>query len=355
MRFIVCCAAAPFGRASFFQFQSASQRTRESNAGYKLIQRRSSVTFTTVMGLLSFKQKPKRENTLRLPGARHSDGTRKDGFPVDTKLAESLRGLTLSAIGVKVLESACPSDKVAITFAAKRLWDDGDISVIGTTTAPDRPARPEKPALVPHTDVPSQRAGVVPANVHSLHMLTHVELNAIDLAWDSIVQFSDRGLPTEFAVDFLDVANDEAHHFSWLSSRLQTLGYYYGVMAAHDQLWDCAIRTKNDLSARMAIVPLVQEARGLDAGPRFVARLIGLGDLESAQIVHQISVEEELHVRVGMKWFLFECRRLGINPLDHFHHCVRTYDSPINPPFNSEARSKAGLTEDWYLPVAKVV
>ncbi|OSX73172.1 hypothetical protein BU14_0371s0006 [Porphyra umbilicalis] len=174
---------------------------------------------------------------------------------------------------------------------------------------PPTPARPAAPTIVAHP--PSAKDSGVTAEVFYLHSLAHVELNAIDLAADTLSRFaappspSDPPPPRAFITDFVRIAADEARHFGWLSARLAALGVAYGDLPAHGLVWASADATRTDLAARLALGQLVQEARGLDAGPRLAGRLVGGGWAESAALVRAISAEEVPHVAAGVRWFVW--------------------------------------------------
>jgi uncharacterized ferritin-like protein (DUF455 family) len=226
--------------------------------------------------------------------------------------------------------------------------------VVGRVNPPPRPARPERPVLRPPRDMPRRRNFGSPAGrVALLHALAHIELNAIDLAWDLIARFSVSGLPREFFDDWLGVAAEEAEHFALLSARLAMLGSAYGELPAHDGLWEAASATAHDLIARLAVVPLVLEARGLDVTPEMMLRLERAGDGESAAILGQIYRDEIGHVAVGVRWFDRLCQASGFDPEATFHDRVRRYFSgALKPPFNHAARDRAGLSAAYYEKLA---
>ncbi len=225
--------------------------------------------------------------------------------------------------------------------------------VVGRASPPLRPARPEHPVLRPPRDMPRRRNFGAPAGrVALLHALAHIELNAIDLAWDLVARFGDSGLPRAFFDDWLGVAAEEAEHFALLASRLDTLGSAYGALPAHDGLWEAAAATAHDLIARLAIVPLVLEARGLDVTPEMILRLERAGDCASAAILARIYRDEIGHVAVGLRWFDRLCHERGLDPEAAFHDRVRRYFSgALKPPFNREARDQAGLPAAYYEPL----
>ncbi|KAJ7296762.1 hypothetical protein O6H91_Y099800 [Diphasiastrum complanatum] len=198
--------------------------------------------------------------------------------------------------------------------------------------------------------IPHPKASALPPNAHMLHNLAHIELNAIDLAWDTVVRFSyaSSQLGTQFFADFAHVADDESRHLCWCLQRLSELGFRYGDMPAHNLLWRDCHKTSEHVDARLAIIPMVQEARGLDAGPRLVERLIGLDDNRSAGIVQCISEEEVAHVAVGVSWFYRVCSQQGIEPSLRFKDLMISNGVTLKGPFNYAARTMAGIPRDWY-------
>jgi uncharacterized ferritin-like protein (DUF455 family) len=185
-----------------------------------------------------------------------------------------------------------------------------------------------------------------------LHALAHIEFGAIDLAFDVVGRFGD-GLPRDFVDDWFGVGADEAMHFALLDRRLRALGSAYGALPAHDGLWEAAETTAHDLMARLAVVPLVLEARGLDVTPATVARLEAAGDARSAAILGRIYRDEIRHVAAGTKWFKRIAESAGFEPSERFHWLIKTYfRGAIKPPFNDSARVEAGLPRDFYLGVA---
>lgn len=223
---------------------------------------------------------------------------------------------------------------------------------IGIASAPLRPARPSKPPLVEVWEVPTQKESGLPLNAYMLHSLAHIELNAIDLAWDTVVRFSDLRsvLGDGFFADFARVADDESRHFGWCSQRLEELGFQYGDVASHDFLWKECARTSSDVAPRLAIVPLVQEARGIDAGPRLVKKLSGFGDNRTAKIVSKIADEEVAHVGVGVYWFIQVCEKMNWTPRTAFRTILQEFGVEPKGPFNHAGRSLAGIPRDWYDP-----
>jgi uncharacterized ferritin-like protein (DUF455 family) len=202
--------------------------------------------------------------------------------------------------------------------------------------------------------MPKRRAfGSRAGRIALLHALAHIELNAIDLAWDLIARFSGEPLPRAFCDDWVCVASEEAYHFELLTARLADFGARYGDLAAHDGLWESAAATADDLLARLAVVPLVLEARGLDVTPDMVARLERVNDPLSAAVLRRIYCDEIGHVAVGVRWFERLCRARGLLPEDVFLERVRRcFKGDLKPPFNREARAAAGFPAHYYEPLA---
>ena len=201
--------------------------------------------------------------------------------------------------------------------------------------------------------MPKRRAGGAPAGrIALLHALAHIELNAIDLAWDIVARFAHDHLPREFCDDWVTVAVEEAAHHTLLAERLAAFGAAYGDLPAHDGLWQAAAATAHDLLARLAVVPLVLEARGLDVTPAMIARLDRFGDDASAAVLRRIYSDEIGHVATGMRWFSFLCARRGLPPSETYHDLVRRhFKGALKPPFNHTAREAAGFRATFYAPL----
>jgi uncharacterized ferritin-like protein (DUF455 family) len=202
--------------------------------------------------------------------------------------------------------------------------------------------------------MPKRRAFGSPAGRTALlHALAHIELNAIDLGWDIVARFAGDGLPRSFFDDWVRVAAEEAGHFELLAARLADFGARYGDLPAHDGLWEAAAATADDLLARLAIGPLVLEARGLDVTPQMAARLERAGDARSAAILQHIYQQEIGHVAVGLRWFERLCRGRGLAPEQVFRERVsRCFKGDLKPPFNQPARAAAGFPASYYEPLA---
>ncbi len=260
----------------------------------------------------------------------------------------------LAEAAVSVLAAADPIEKLRLTEAVAAAWQAGEIAVTGHAEPPERPARPSRPLLVPPREVPRRRIGPEPGGrIALLHAVAHIELNAIDLAWDLIARFGpaahEAGLPCAFFDDWCRVAADEARHFALVSARLADLGAAYGDLPAHDGLWEAAQATAGDLLARLAVVPLVLEARGLDVTPGMIDKLRQAGDEASAAVLEVIYREEITHVAAGERWFAFLCERLGRAPGPAWQALVRQhFKGLLKPPFNDDARRAAGMSPDVY-------
>lgn len=262
----------------------------------------------------------------------------------------------LSAAARAVLNEATPSGKLALTRAAAGAWASGELSVGRLTGAPDHPARPIQPVLLAPGCMPRRRKGVGPANrIALLHALAHIELNAIDLAWDLIARFAEASLPQNFWSDWVTVATDEARHFALIEARLDELGAAYGDLPAHGGLWDVARSTRHDLLARLAVVPLVLEARGLDVTPGMIERLRRAGDDRSVAILEIVYRDEIKHVATGARWYCHLCDERGLDPARTWRRLVREhYGASLKPPFNRLARDAAGLAKSFYEPLAEI-
>jgi uncharacterized ferritin-like protein (DUF455 family) len=244
-----------------------------------------------------------------------------------------------------ILSTAAPDEKIARSRVLAAAWRDGSIGEIGGPAAPDEPARPAHPRLLPPREMPKRRAGGSQAGrIALLHALAHIELNAINLALDAVWRFA--GQPEAYYADWLRVAAEEAHHFGLLQARLQDFGHTYGDFPAHDGLWDMCARTRDDVLARMALVPRTLEARGLDASPPIRARLAQAGDEASAAILDVILRDEIGHVRIGNHWFRHLCEQRGLEPHETYARLAEQYRAPrLRGPFNFDARRDAGFDE----------
>ncbi|MEM9210409.1 MAG: ferritin-like domain-containing protein [Pseudomonadota bacterium] len=260
---------------------------------------------------------------------------------------------SLSELAVDVLTTADPDKKTKKSRAHASLWFSNGVHEIGGASPPLRPSRPERPELRDPKDVPKRGPGTLEGRAALLHAIAHIELNAVDLHWDIIARFSDTKMPKGFYDDWVKAADEEAKHFQLLSEVLATMGFAYGDYAAHAGMWRAAEDTKDDLFARLAIVPMVLEARGLDVTPGMITLFERHGPEIAVAALKTIYAEEVGHVAYGSKWFHFLCGRDALDPKPEFHTLVKRYfPGGLKPPFNDEKRAEAGLPLDFYWPMA---
>jgi uncharacterized ferritin-like protein (DUF455 family) len=243
------------------------------------------------------------------------------------------------------LDAASPEDKVAASFAAAAAFARGELAIPAAAPPPESirmPGRPARPLLVHPRELPRRGFGGDAGRAAFIHAVAHIEFNAIDLAWDAVYRFRD--MPPAYYADWVSVAQDEARHFTLLRVRLRAFGHDYGDFAAHNGLWEMAEKTAHDGLARMALVPRVLEARGLDVTPGMIVKLRALGDDATADILEVILREEVAHVAAGSRWFRWHCARAGVEPRTRFRELLRDYASGVlHKPFNTQARLQAGF------------
>lgn len=237
-----------------------------------------------------------------------------------------------------------PARKVQAVRALQHDWHAGALEPISSTPPQPIPVpgRPERPDLVSPRELRKRGLGSLEGRAALVHAVAHIEFNAINLALDAVYRFRD--LPAEFVSDWLAVAVDETRHFELLTERLRQFGFGYGDFPAHNGLWDAACRTADDCLVRMALVPRVLEARGLDVTPGMIERLKAVGDAETVAILEAILAEEVAHVAAGTRWFRHCCAQAGLAPEPTFIHLLRRYEAAIHPPFNRPARAEAGFS-----------
>ncbi|HZW12424.1 MAG TPA: ferritin-like domain-containing protein [Noviherbaspirillum sp.] len=226
-------------------------------------------------------------------------------------------------------------------------WNGGKLGLdTGAVLAPSAPipGRPQRPELVPPLAVKHRSMRTTEGRAAMIHALAHIEFNAINLALDAIWRFT--GMPDDYYSDWLRVAAEESLHFTLLSEHLRTLGFRYGDFAAHNSLWDMAEKTRDDVLARMALVPRTLEARGLDASPPVRAKLAQAGDNTAAKILDIILRDEIDHVAIGNRWYFWVCNARGLEPFRTYAELTEKYKAPqLRGPFNLEARRAAGFSE----------
>lgn len=244
------------------------------------------------------------------------------------------------------LMQAEPDAKCAQTTALAQQWCNGALIPLSdeAITPIGDAGRPARPELVAPQAAPRRSLSQPEGRAALIHSLTHIEFNAINLALDAAYRF--RGLPRDFYGDWLQVAAEEAQHFQLLRAHLRSLGYDYGDFAAHNGLWDMALRTAHDPLVRMALVPRLLEARGLDVTPGLRHKLHSTGDTAAARILELIERDEVGHVVIGNRWYDYFCDLRGLEPVATFQQLLAQYDAPdFGPPFNGAARRAAGFSE----------
>lgn len=267
-----------------------------------------------------------------------------------------MSGSTLCELAIDILTTADAAEKAAKSLAAAELWfaarDSDTPMALGRATPPMQPSRPEHPELLAPGKVPRRRPGTETGRIALIHAIAHIELNAVDLHWDIIPRYADTKMPLGFYDDWVKSAAEEAKHFNLLCDRLAAMGSHYGAMAAHAGMWRAAEDTADDFLGRLAIVPMVLEARGLDVTPGMIKMFQSTGQPETVAALEVIYAEEVGHVAYGSKWFHFLCGRHDLDPKEEFHRLVRQYfPGGLKPPFNDEKRAEAGIPLDFYWPM----
>ena len=264
--------------------------------------------------------------------------------------------MTLAEMAVEVLCLGEGRAKVALGRRHAAAWAEsraaGRPLEIGRAEPPLRPARPVKPDLLDPRDVPKRKPGSPLGRQALLHAVAHIELNAVDLHWDIIARFAHLPMPLGFYDDWVRAADDECRHFDMVCDCLEAMGSHYGALPAHAGMWRAAEDTAGDIHGRLAVVPMVLEARGLDVTPGMIAVFEKAGETAAVAALQTIYSEEVAHVAYGSKWFNWLCGRDGTDPKEVFHTLVRRYfHGGLKPPFNEEKRAEAGLPPDFYWPL----
>lgn len=256
---------------------------------------------------------------------------------ISAVISTDLRSQALSALAAR----AWP-DKLA---AVRAIGDDAELRTDVVLDEPaNLPGRPDAPALVPPQQVKHRSVQSPEGRAVLLHALAHIEFNAVNLALDAVWRYP--GMPEDFYRDWLRVAREEAYHFDLLNTHLGTLGHVYGDFPAHNGLWEMAEKTRDDLLARLALVPRTLEARGLDASPLIRDKLINAGDKDGGAILDIILRDEIGHVAIGNQWFRYLCEQQGLDPVACYAELAQRYSAPkLRGPFNLEARRLAGFDE----------
>eukprot|EP00742_Colponemidia_sp_Colp-10_P011232 GILJ01012452.1.p1 GENE.GILJ01012452.1~~GILJ01012452.1.p1 ORF type:complete len:279 (+),score=30.38 GILJ01012452.1:34-870(+) len=259
---------------------------------------------------------------------------------------------SLCTLAAQAMALTDATEKAAFSRQCAAMWRAGAVTEVGSENPPVKEQTLQE---VDPTKVPKRgKAGTLENRIALIHSLAHIEAVAVDLSWDLICRFKRTDLPKEFYDDWVQVADDEARHYTTWADRLKELGSSYGSLAVHNGLWNSAENTDSDLLARLAVEHMVLEARGLDVAPLSLARLRSAGDTVSADLYQKIYEDEINHVATGVKWFTYLCEHAEPpkDPIATFHQLVRQYfRGNLKAPFNTEARTRAGMTEEWYLPL----
>lgn len=263
----------------------------------------------------------------------------------------------LAEMAVEVLTTSDGRAKARLSRSYAAEWRAvrarGDTPAIGAAAPPDQPARPQAPELLNPRDVPKRKPGTEAGRTAMLHAVAHIELNAVDLHWDIIARFTDHSMPMGFYDDWVKAADEESKHFNLMCDCLEARGSHYGALSAHAGMWRAAEDTTDDLMARLAVVPMVLEARGLDVTPGMIGLFKQAKEDLAIDALEIIYAEEVHHVAYGSKWFHYLCGQNALDPTPTFHELVRKYfHSDLKPPFNEEKRAEAGIPPDFYWPLA---
>ena len=288
---------------------------------------------------------PRTDVAPRMVASRHPGDNRRSSCHERSAVDSTT---SLHACARRCLDSPVVADKLALTAETALRFAAGEIGVdavapLAAVGGGEVPGRPRRPHLVAPRALAQRGLGSALGRAALVHAVAHIEFNAINLAWDAVYRF--RGLPLAYYRDWVAVAVDEARHFGLLAARLAELGHVYGDFDAHDGLWEMAVNTADSCLARMALVPRVLEARGLDVTPGMIERLRSVGDLATAAILETILAEEVAHVAAGSRWFAWCCARAGVDAPTTFHGLIETHlRGSLRGPFNVDARLRAGFT-----------
>jgi uncharacterized ferritin-like protein (DUF455 family) len=256
-----------------------------------------------------------------------------------------MQSRNLFSCSYSCLQQSAPDQKRTCVQQLVTDWRAGNLA---RETAPlepiGEPGRPARPRLVAPRELPRRKLTSPQGHAALIHAICHIEFNAINLALDAVYRFRD--MPADFYADWLRVAEEEAYHFGLLRDHLRTLGYDYGDFDAHNGLWEMAVDTAHDAMIRMALVPRVLEARGLDVTPGIMQKLADIGDDEAVAILEIIQRDEIGHVEIGSHWFRYLCEQLKLEPESTFRHLLSQYmKGKIKGPLDRQARRQAGFSE----------
>lgn len=254
---------------------------------------------------------------------------------------------TLQEAAWALLQESDPERKAALGVLIAQQWQAGSLALESVDDAVSLPApgRPEQPELLPPQQMPKRKMTSELGRIVLIHAVAHIEFNAINLAWDAVYRF--RNMPKDYYDDWISVGLDEARHFQMLKGYLEKRGSYYGEYPAHNGLWDMAVKTDHDVLVRMALVPRVLEARGLDVTPAMLDKLKKAGDQEAVEHLNIILEEEINHVRIGTRWYHYCCEQRNLPKRETFVQLIeKIMQGKLKGPFNLDARLLAGFDED---------
>lgn len=256
-----------------------------------------------------------------------------------------MQSRNLFSCSYSCLQQSAPDQKRTCVQQLVTDWRAGKLARETTPLEPiGEPGRPARPRLVAPRELPRRKLTTTEGHAALIHAICHIEFNAINLALDAVYRFRD--LPADFYSDWFRVAEEEAYHFGLLRDHLRTLGYDYGDFDAHNGLWEMAVDTAHDAMIRMALVPRVLEARGLDVTPGIMQKLAGIGDDKAVAILEIIQRDEIGHVEIGSRWFRYLCEQRKFEPESTFRHLLSQYmKGKIKGPLDRQARRQAGFSE----------
>ncbi|MBP9721876.1 MAG: ferritin-like domain-containing protein [Gammaproteobacteria bacterium] len=246
---------------------------------------------------------------------------------------------------LQTILEADPTQKLTLTNQYKYDWELGrlDLKAVSNIQSIIVPGRPNRPLLVQPRQLPRRRLGSLEGRAAFIHAICHIEFNAINLAWDAIYRF--QNMPKDYYSNWLTVAFEEAKHFDLLNNYLIELGYNYGHFPAHNGLWELAVLTDYDVLVRMALVPRIMEARGLDVTPLIIEKFKLIKDYKAVEILNVILDEEVGHVAIGNYWYNYLCIERNLNPVETFKQLIIKHaSSQVKPPFDYNNRIKSGFT-----------
>lgn len=248
------------------------------------------------------------------------------------------------------IQACMPIEKISSSYKTAESWQKQELSLekVAPILTFENPGRPDKPDLVPPRELNRRKVTSKIGHAALIHSICHIEFNAINLAWDAVYRF--QNMPDKFYDDWVKVAKEEAYHFELLSEHLASLGYVYGDFAAHNGLWESALLTAHDPMIRMALVPRVLEARGLDVTPGIVKKLEAISDDRAVEILAIIHKDEIGHVETGTRWFRYLCDQRKLNSEKVFKDLINEYmKGTLRGPFDHDVRKRAGFTEEELL------